>query len=190
MPIYKALIEFPFDSALPKDKIAITPHFLGQDPSALAAKLKANLIAHTPVGTKPFNIKIYDAQKAPPNYPLATAAQSGTTPNSSAPRELALCLSYYATVNRPRHRGRLYIPLVLNGITTTTARPTQAQMDNVLLWKNVFAMNAPGTMYWVVFSKRDNQYYPVTDVWCDDEWDVMRSRGLRGTTRSLGAAPP
>lgn len=189
--ICKALIEFPQDSALPRDKLAITPHFLAADATALANKLKSNMTAFPQIGaTRAFNIKIYDATKPKPNYPLATASQAGTTPNSTTARELALCLSYYATVNRPRHRGRLYIPVTMLGLSTIGARPTGPQMDNTLLWRGIFDLAAPGTMYWVVYSTVDKAYYPVTHCWVDDEWDIIRSRGMRGTTRVLAAAPP
>lgn len=187
--IFKVAISFPFDSALPKDKLTITPHFFGDNAQGLANALKVNLVAWTGIGTKPFDIKVYDAQKAPPNFPLATASQSGTTPNSVVPRELALCLSYYSTYNRPRYRGRLYIPIGINGAQTMGARPTQAQMDNTILFANIFKNGLPAQHNWVVFSGRDNKSYGVTNYWCDDEWDIQRSRGLRGTTRSLGTVP-
>jgi hypothetical protein len=189
MAIYKVAISFPFDSALPRDKITITPHFFGDNPQSLANALKTNLIGFTPVGAKPFEIKVYDAQKAPPSFPMATASQTGTTPNSTVPREICLCLSYYSTYNRPRYRGRLYIPMALNGVTTMAARPTQGQMDNTLLWANVFKNGLPAQHNWVVYSKRDDKSYGVTNTWVDDEWDIQRSRGLRGTTRSLGTVP-
>jgi hypothetical protein len=189
MAIYKAVIAFPFDTALPKDKISITPHFFGDNPQALANALKTNLIANAAVGTKPFTVTIYDATKAPPNYPLASASQTGTTPNSTAPRELALCLSYYSTYNRPRYRGRLYIPLNLNGVSTANARPTATQITNTLGWANVFKSGLPTSHNWVVYSTVDKASYGVTNYWVDDEWDIMRSRGMVGTTRQLGTVP-
>lgn len=189
MSNYRVTLSFPFDSALPKDQMVITPHFWGDNPQALANTLKTKLIAFTSVGTKPFKIKVYDADKAPPSYPLAEAEQTGTTPNSPCPRELSLCLSFYSEFNRKRLRGRLYIPLALNGITTTAARPTTTQMTNVLGWADMFKTGLPANHYWNLYSKADKTGRPITDYWCDDEWDIQRKRGLRGTTRQTGKVP-
>lgn len=189
MAIYRVQISFPSDGVLPADQMAINPHYFGDDAQALADRLKANLTAHTPVGaTKPFTIKVYDAQKAPPNYPLATASQSGTPPNSSAPRELALCLSYYSTWNRPRLRGRLYIPQLFIG-GTPGARPTTQQMTAALDWRTPLTNGLPSGHNWVIYSRVENESYGVTDVWVDDEWDVVRSRGRKHTTRQTATVP-
>src|SRR4051794_19841575 len=107
MAVYRAQIGVPMDSALPRDVITINPHYEGDDPGALAVALKASFAAWTATAGRSVTIKIYDAKKAPPSYPLATASTVGTTLGSSCPREVALCLSYYTGYNRPRFRGRL-----------------------------------------------------------------------------------
>jgi hypothetical protein len=184
MATYRASMAFPYDSSLPKDVISINPHFNGSDPDALAAALKANLIAYNPVADKPFTIKIYDAAKAPPSYPLAIAQQLGTPPASQNPREIALCLSYYTTYNRPRYRGRLFLPSSWFG-TLSMVRPTTAIQDAVLNFATVVLKPAmPAQTNWVVWSTTEKKSMGgVTDVWCDDEWDTMRSRGLAPTSR-------
>ena len=186
MATFRVHIAFPADSALPRDEFQITPHFAGDNAQALANALKANLIAHPNVTTKPFKIRVYDALKAPPSYPLAFAEQTGTPPNSQIPRELAMCLSYYATVNRPRYRGRLYIP---GPFLTTGApvRPTTVIQNAALSWAAIFDQNLPSGHNWVVWSKVAQQQNGVSNWWVDDEWDVIRSRGLRSTSRVLGS---
>lgn len=187
--IFRAQIGFPFDSALPRDVITINPHYDGTSEQALADALKANLIANTMVGaTKPFTVKIYNAQKAPPNYPIATASQAGTTPVSTGPRELAIALSYYGGVNRPRYRGRVFIPYSLTA-GATGLRPSGAQMTAVLGWANTLGKNLPASTAWCVYSRINNSFNWVSNAWVDDEWDIQRSRGLRGTTRQLGTIP-
>src|SRR3954454_23607146 len=110
MAVYRVQLQFPYDSALPRDVVSINPHYNGSDPAAIASALKANLLAYTPTADKPWTIKVYDAKKPPPSFPLATQQNNATTPNSGIPREVAVCLSYYAVYNRPRFRGRLYLP--------------------------------------------------------------------------------
>lgn len=185
MATYRVQLSFPADSALPRDEMSITPHYSGDNPGGLANALKANLIAFPTVGAKPFKIKVYDAQKAPPSYPLAVAEQTGTPPTTSIPREISLCLSYYATVNRPRYRGRLYIPACFLG-TTVGVRPTSPQRDMVMEWVPVLSANLPSGHNWVVWSRVAQQQNGVSDWWVDDEWDTVRSRGLRSTTRTIG----
>lgn len=189
MPIYRAAIGFPMDSALPRDVIQMTPHYNGTDPQALANALKANLIANANVGTKPFKVTIYDAKKPPPSYPLATAEQTGTAPGSTTARELALVLSYYAQFNRPTLRGRIYLPLLLLGGGTVPVRPSGSLITAALGWKSVFGAGLPPSTFWCVYSRKTGGDAQVTNVWVDDEWDIVRSRGLRGTTRQTGTLP-
>jgi hypothetical protein len=184
---YRVQMSFPYDSSFPRDAISINPHFNGSDPQALANALKANLIAFTPVADKPFTIKVYEAGHAPPNFPLAVAQQAGTPVASNMPREIALCLSYYTTYNRPRFRGRLYLP----GWWYTSVpqvRPTAALTDEVIKFPaQVLAKALPSQTNWVVYSKREGKSQGgVTDVWCDNEWDTQRSRGLKADARSTG----
>ncbi len=190
MPIYRVQMAFPFDSALPKDLVTINPHFNAPDPSALLAALKANLIAWVAVGTHPFTLKAYDAATPPPSYPVATAQQLGTPMPSAGPREIALCLSYYTTYNRPRYRGRLYIPYTWLG-GQAQMRPSQTQIDNAIAFKTeVLAKALPATANWVVWSHVEKKSMGgVSDVWVDDEWDTMRSRGLLPTTRTTAKVP-
>jgi hypothetical protein len=182
MSIFKAQISFPSDSALPRDEMSITPHFFGDNAQALANALKANLIAYPDTATRPFKIKVYDAQQAPPSYPLATAEQTGTPPATGVPREITLCLSYYSTYNRPSYRGRLYLPYVLIGGSAGT-RPTVTQQNAALGFRTVLTTNLPASHNWVVYSKKLNKSFGVSDCWVDDEWDIQRSRGLKGTSR-------
>src|SRR5213595_595359 len=182
MAVYRAQISFPADSALPRDEMSITPHYTGDNPGGLANALKANLVAFPAVATKPFKIKVYDALLAPPSYPLATAEQAGTPNQSGVPREVCLCLSFFSTFNRPSWRGRLYLPHFLFG-DAMGIRPTPAQTAAALAFHEVLAAGIPQGHAWVVFSRKHRETHSVTNVWVDDEWDIQRSRGLKGTTR-------
>lgn len=189
MATYRAAISFPVDTTLPVDYMTINPHYGGDDPQALADRLKANLTAFTLVGaTKPFTIKIYDALKAPPSYPLASSSQTGTATVSDRPRELALCLSYYSTWNRPQYRGRLFIPAQFIG-GTLGPRPAAGQITSALSWRDPLTNGLPAGHNLVIFSRVQQKAYGVTDFWVDDEWDVMRSRGRKPTTRQTAKFP-
>jgi hypothetical protein len=182
MAVYRAQITFPADTALPRDQMSITPHYTGDNASALADWLKASLIAWPTVANRPFKVKVYDAEKAKPNYPLAVSEQTGTVPNTGAPREVCLCLSYFSTFNRKGWRGRLYLPAMLFGGAQTT-RPTPAQMQAALDFHQALHSGRPPGVAWVIWSRKERVSRSITNLWVDDEWDIQRSRGMRGTTR-------
>lgn len=189
MTIFKAQCSFQYTTALPRDAMVVTPHYFGDSPQALADALKANFIAAANVGpTVPFKIKVYDAQKAPPSYPLAEATNGTGFVAYGIPREVALCLSYYSTWNRKSYRGRLYLPQKWVG-GSIAERPTGTQQSNALAFKTTFGGGLPAGHNWVVYSKKLGQSFGVNNVWVDDEWDTMRTRGMRGTSRVLGTVP-
>lgn len=180
--IFRAAIGFYMDSALPRDVMTINPCYSGDSAQALADGIKARLLANTQVAaTSPFRVKIYDAQAPAPSYPLAEATSGTGFKTTSVPRELALCLSYYATYNRPRFRGRVYIPGAFVG-GSIGLRPSATQITNALSFAATLK-DPVANHYMGVFSRRQNSFAQATTYWVDDEWDVVRSRGLRGTTR-------
>jgi hypothetical protein len=189
MALYRVSIQFPADSALPKDVITINPHFAGDAPQALADALKTNLAAVVAIGTKPFVIKVYDALKAPPSYPLAVASQGTGFFPTGVPREVAICLSYYAAFNRPHTRGRLYLPafLLTGGLGV---RPTSGQITAALNFRSVFTSGLPAGHKWNTYSPTTGGSEPVTNVWVDDEWDTVRSRGMKGVAREMATVGP
>lgn len=190
MAFYRVQFGFPYDSALPRDVITMNPHFSGTDPDQLATALVNNLNTYAPTAGKPYTLKVYDATKLPPSFPLVTRTNPGTTPNTGLPREIALCLSYYTTYNRPRYRGRLYIPGAW--ITSTPGlRPTSTQMQVPINFaKEVLSKALPSATNWIVWSTTERTGKGgVTDVWVDDEWDTVRKRGLKGTTRTKATIP-
>jgi hypothetical protein len=188
--IFQAKLDFQYDTQLPTDAMTITPHFFGDNAQGLADALKTNLLGVLAIGpSTPFKIRIYDAQKPPPSYPLAEAQNvAGNKAYGAIPREVAICLSYYSTWNRPRYRGRLFLPAAWVG-APIGARPTQGQRDLALSFKNALSTGLPASHNWVVYSRVGQQANGVSDCWVDDEWDIVRSRGLRGTARSVGTVP-
>lgn len=193
MASYRAQIAWQFDSALPRDAVCITPHFdgLGGNAQAIADNLNTKLAAITAVGATPvWTIKVYDALRPKPNPPLAIVVHpgGGSPTTSFAPRDVALCLSFFAGVNSPRRRGRLYIPM--NFVPGSLGlRPTSAQRSSVAAFVPALTTGYPTSVKWAVYSRRDGATFPVTDWFVDDEWDTQRKRGLRSTTRTTGTVP-
>jgi len=189
MPLWRLQTSWQLDSTLPRDKVVITPHFntggVVQDPQALCDDLLAGLQSWLLV-TGEVKVVAYDAQGTPPVFPQGEAVvNQGLSMNTTVPRELALCLSFYGTANRPRNRGRLYIPAAfLSG--SIGVRPSTAQRQKVADLVPILTGLGGADVDWSIFSRADNVPRSVQNWWVDDEWDIIRSRGLRGTTRTVG----
>lgn len=190
MPLYRAQISAMADSALPRDRLVNTLHFddagAGSDPQALCNDLVEVFRAGwytAPV--REVMGRFYEVGP-PPQFPVAeTIINPNAAPLSSAPREVALCLSYFSERNLPRRRGRIYLAANAGGLGLGV-RPTAADRTKALALGQAFADLGGVDVDWVVYSQADASHHDVSDTWVDDEWDTMRSRGLRATTRSVG----
>lgn len=184
-------VAWQMDSSFPKDAMVITPHFSASAPftdhQSLCDDLADAINAWDTVITR-VTVKAYDAQAVPPSFPLAEAVRNQPTIQaSSLNRDVALCLSYYSGNNRPRNRGRLYIPCAVCGISPNGARPTLANREKVAALVPIFTALGGIDIDWCVFSRRDNQPKSVSNWWVDDSWDTQRRRGLAPSARLEGA---
>lgn len=134
--------------------------------------------------------KFLKATAAVPNYPLFLRDWALTSPPGaiSLPNEVALCVSYssdsFPLVPRARRRGRIYLSGWASA-KNAVGRPVSAAYEALALaYKDyadsVYAITdmAPG-----VWSRSSGDVYPIDRVWCDNEWDTMRSRGGQSTLR-------
>lgn len=193
MGIARLQVAIAADSLLPRDAMVITPHFkvttipfvVGADWDALADDL-AQAVWSWIGGDHQVTVDAYDAEGPPPHFPLGHAvAGSGAAPASGGPRELAVCLSYYAGVNRAGHRGRLYVPATLIG-GSFGLRPSSTIQTKVGSLVPILADLGGVNVDWCLWSRTRSVGETVTNWWVDDEWDVIRSRGLRPTSRTSG----
>lgn len=193
MTIVRLQCEFGWDSAFPRDKQIITPHFedtatveLG-DWDTPCEDLATALDTWTIASPVEIIVTAYDAQGTPPVQPIGRAVRNlGSNPSVAVPREVALCLSYYSGTNQPRRRGRLYIPAQGFAEFGAGLRPTPAQVAKVGALAGIFANIGGQNIDWVVYSRLDDDARPVSNWWVDNEWDTIRTRGMRGTERTVG----
>jgi hypothetical protein len=189
MPVWRLQASWQLDSAAPRDRVTITPHFndvgATTDPQNLCDDLLAGLQALKNC-TGEVRVKAYDAQGSVPVYPQGDAiVQAGAVQGTTTPRELAVCLSFYGERNVPRQRGRLYIPTWFTSHLTGSLRPTNPNAVMAAL-PGLFAGLGGPDVDWCVYSRKLDHAFSVTDWWCDNEWDVVRSRGMRPTSRITG----
>jgi len=189
MPIWRLQCTWQLDTVAPRDKVMITPHFndIGAttDPQNLCDDMLAGLQTITQ-HTGEVQVKAYDAQGSVPVYPQGDAIiNKGVTQDSLFPRELALCLSFYGERNVKRQRGRLFVPLDFCTPGQPGLRPTMP-VNKLGLLSDLLQGLGGADVDWCVYSRFLDQAFSVTDWWYDNEWDIMRSRGMKGTARVTG----
>lgn len=126
--------------------------------------------------------RLYDMADAKPRPIVArhTRTVAGND-NLTGPREVALCLSFYAGQNTPRRRGRMFMGPWSAG--EMKQRPVvQIQQGLVAFAQGISGLGGVN-VDWCVYSPTTGESNKVTNVWVDNEWDTQRSRGLRGDTR-------
>jgi len=191
MPVWRLQVQIARDTAFPRDRVVMTPHFNDggalTDPDSLCEDM-ADAIVAWHANTHETIVTAYDAQGTPPVYPQGSAIRNaGTVLPSSIPREIALCLSFYSGRNIPRQRGRLYVPCcVSNVFADPGVRPGAAMQEKVAALAPIFEGLGGADVDWCVYSRVDDVARPVTNWWVDNEWDTVRTRGLRGDARLTG----
>jgi len=202
--IYKVLISVEGDNALPRDMMQVTPHVRDrtgvETPQNLSAIVAAAMGTYLTTQAHGY-VRVYhqDFNPAAPHPPLGETrfGTSGTSVPSAGPREIGLCLSYYASQNTKRFRGRLYIPHswlsvhTPGGLGPPTSRPSAGAMGACMNFATLVTipLNNSGNWEWVVASHVDKTARRVTNYWCNDDWDIQRRRGFRETTRQNGSVP-
>lgn len=129
-------------------------------------------------------VRIYRMDQAKPRPIRGQATQTSAITEQSGPREVALCLSFYGTNNVPRKRGRLFLgPFVKSDMGTRPDASAQSRAVNIA---NGIKGLGGVDVDWQVYSPTNGTSVDVTNFWVDNEWDTIRSRGLRGTSRQRG----
>lgn len=141
-------------------------------------------------GTTQLSVTAYRIGTPPPNYPLATKASptTGAIASPACPPELAVCLSFFAVNNRPRHRGRLYLPAWAAGVTNTQAGLVVPPSTRTKVGGLVDSFGSLGgvNVDFGVWSDRDNAFRKATNWFVSDAWAVQRRRGIKETARTTG----
>lgn len=189
---YIAKCSFQYDTTLPRDAIIVNPTFRINgvvDAQSLADNVRDAFYTFTGF-QGPMVIKVYDLEGSKPVYPAGVSTKNpiATPPVYSMPRELALCLSFFGDRNVPRERGRLYLPAIWAGATPAglTLRPSGTMRTTAGTLAAALSGVGGANVDWIVWSRVNHSATQVKNWWVDDEWDIVRRRGLRGTARTTG----
>lgn len=193
MPTFKIVLTTWLDSTEPSDGLQITPTFSSALPGFNAETLASDLLdAWNPwlgatVRDTQQRAVVYDVQGAKPNYPKYQETRFPDVAKASpSNRDVALCLTGFHDNNRPRFRGRLYIPMCLTGVTPTGSNASPTARDKVAALVPILTGLGGVDVDWGVWSTVDNAFRSYTDWYVDDAWDTQRRRGKRATARTAG----
>jgi hypothetical protein len=162
----------------------------GTDWGALAGDLASLWAANNSWqgGANRLRVRAYDLADDEPRIPKADVTRTIDLKPLGAPAEVALCLSFRGAEPRARQRGRIYTGPFAIGVSE---RPTLAHRQQLIALAQALADLGGVNVDWVVYSPTatnaaggDVKTYSVQQAWVDDEWDTVRSRGRRATTRS------
>lgn len=190
MPLYRCQVALRNATDLAVDNVVNTLYLqdggVTTDPQNLATDLAELYATYRtyPQHITGVTVVLYDMASPLPRPAVAQSSQSIGGVNPDAPREVAVCLSFFSDRNIPRQRGRLYVgPWGQNAMAL---RPDAGLRGIVGALAGGLAGIGGLDVDWSVWSPTDGVARPVSDWWVDDEYDTIRSRGLEGTTRLTG----
>ncbi len=173
------------------DHIVNTVHFddFNIDPTAgtnwqsLCDQVRDVFVARSglpnPYGCEAVAYNMADAKPRPVKARSAWVKGQAST-GQSVPREVALCLSYFSERNIPRFRGRLYI----GPWDFAEPRPLPQALTACLALATGLANVGGPDVDWGLWSPTRVAFSKITAGWCDNEWDTIRSRGRKPTSRT------
>lgn len=195
MAAHRFVVSIASDGLLARDRVVNTLCFndtenviTPSDTQALSDDIAELYDTTFALSTRPNEVRVraYDLDAAP-NFPIAESVRNGGAASAATcPREVALCLSFYSEFNRPRRRGRIYVPAFLLE-SSPGIRPSAATRTKLQGLAEGFRDIGGIDIDWSVWSQADITARKVTHAWINDEWDTQRRRGLRETQRTLVA---
>jgi hypothetical protein len=200
MPTLLLRSAFQFHDASAKNQAVVTSHFnVGFDPIAFgdtnATQLCSDLADKwgfmAGIGaTTPYSVSAYKRGGAKLGLPVAKVQRNpaGTPKVVGVVPEACVCLSYYAGVNAPRYRGRMYLPAWLLGATSSSMATTVPSALRTACESLVGYLAGLGgaNVDWGVWSQADHTFRKATNYFISDAWAIQRRRGIKETARTSG----
>lgn len=193
MPRYRALVSTFKSTEMAIDRITNTLYFddtgLTTDAGAIATDIAELFATYRPLptGFDKVNCRLYDmAEPIPREIQGEHTTDVTSFQGAAGPREVALCLSFYSQRPLPRNRGRLFIgPWAQSQMQE---RPQPGPHDALNTLKTGLANIGSLDVKWCVYSPTtgpasSTSFKQISAGWIDDEWDTVRSRGLKATVR-------
>lgn len=201
MPTYRHMVTLPYADGLPENVAVNVFHTISDDDTEAAAfadllvtfyqAIDNNLLSNQlSAAASACSIKTYNLSDPEPRSPTDTQLFTLTPGTGALPPEVALCMSFQGIrisgQPQARRRGRVFIgPLTGIMNPTSDGRPDPAKIAILVSAADALLTSALAAgIAWAVYSPTDAQAVPVQNGWVDNEFDVIRERGRRATTRS------
>lgn len=179
MPLVRILISSLSSASAPaSDAIDNTLYFNVSgsvdepDYGALVSDLRTFWITKPWAAGRFLDIRAYNMDDPTPRPVKArsTGLVTGTAP--TGPRQVALCLSYYADRNLPRQRGRIYL-----GPWTTNAEYAAGPYTTAAIGLAQNLADLGGiNVDWSLWSPTTQTHTRINHAWVDNSWDIIRTR--------------
>jgi hypothetical protein len=128
-------------------------------------------------------VKVYDHANPLHSPPVYTAHHTGGTMGPLAPRQVALCLSFYSGLNVKGQRGRIFIgPWAASDMHEFATATQLAALLN--LGEDLLHVGASDTVHHIHHPKT-NTFSNVSNYFVNNRWDTMRSRLPKESARQV-----
>lgn len=207
MTLYRALVNIPAVSGIPRDAVVNTWSFDVQGPiTGVSASIESNLKAFYDAWANyrgalhawtSATIRYYDLSAPKPRVPigLTNLALSSAVQTTTLPTECALCFSFQGTPisgqKQARRRGRVFLgTLATVAQSSSSGRPAAALITAVVNAGSALKAGDTGNINWtwVVVSDVGGEASASAQVvggWVDDAFDTQRRRGLAPSARTI-----
>lgn len=204
--LYRVQVVIPRVTGLAEDAVSNTFHFDKDEGSAgnwlsgaqnISTRLQAfyqsqSQIMSGVLGTS-LIVKAYNPRDPKPQVPLFTQTHTWTHTSTALPSEVAVCLSFRAAamsgVAAARRRGRVFIGPLAGTVATGApssgeVRPSPTILEPLVNAGLALVLGGAGDPRLCIYSPTthavsniDDAFNDVEDVYADNSFDTVRSRG-------------
>lgn len=187
MPNYRVqVVGQPFTTDVERDWITNVLHYAAPTttPAALGAAVGAAYTANADLGASTWAnlyVKVYDVSLPAHSPPVYQYSHPGTGLGALAPRQIALCLSFFSGLNIRGQRGRIYLGpwqmVKVSEFASTSVLTSCITMAN--------ALKHPGgaDVIHQIWHPKTASWSNVSNYFVNNRWDTMRSRLPKETAR-------
>lgn len=140
------------------------------------------------IDTSVSEYRVYDLGEAAPRTPHVRSLGWSGTGGGGLPNELSACISYYASSNVKRRRGRIFMGPLSSATTTLPTGDQDVRVHpttiGILAAGAADLANTTEDVTWEVYSRMDDDFFPITAGWVDNAFDIQRRRGAVSSVRT------
>ena len=218
-PCYIAQVSLQRHGGLPEDAVVNVMHFQADDTNSEASDqedwdnratgLVSRLVTfYQTIGTSyaatltgAGTIKLYNHRDAKPRIPRVTQTFTFVPGGNALPAEVAMCLSFQATlesgVDMRRRRGRIFLGPFSTGVLSMPGDmrdvvPLPGTITAFLAAAQTMAHGTSGAARLAIYSPTtdaasdlDGAYNDAKTLWIDRAFDTQRRRGARASSREI-----